>query len=786
MAPLTRSGAVLLLLIPLGTGCKAVREEVTLFFPTQSSLDATSVVTFTAFEPIIVRPDSEVPEFVSCDDVGVFPPTRIVDPENIATFPNLGEVLRERDPNAFPFEGDWSVDFPELDEGDANNPWGAVMVYIEARGDALAPPDQGGSQIKATLLAGCYCVRSFEGSHKDPALDQAVKSACPLLGGEDGSKQERTVDLKPVVAPEFDLAACSVTSLTSPRNQEVSPGPVVCIDTVRCDDAPLAQDCFKCQQPCSELEKKQNVPVMFSIDQPGGGSTPKTQVVLSDESGRSRGALSVDDCSTPVGVTAQIVGRTEEPVRFDVTCVDPVAQFTCGGEKRLLLGREAQAMALLPHAADGKDHVAVLQDDGQSSSLTIINPSTPGSEEVVRVEYDGEVARALHGFYYDTVGRQRPVLAVATSVNEALKVYLYEWDGQNLSEPALLLEEDCALWLCGSLTSCDPANPDCPMGELCPADLQRCMLEPTTPMGVPTDEHCYLKVEFQTEVSMSSADVDGDGLADLAVATNSAVPITTYFSGRSGGQDLYAPQGCACTQFGQAPSTFELVSLGDLQQVSTDLVIGAPGGAFVKYAQDLDGGESVLSCGQPCRFGDLVPVRDVAKGFFQCSRQTGACTSEDVVIVAAKSLGGGSFDPGTIRVIYGDGVDLCTDQDAFDIPGTSVELTPRKLEEQGDPNDPRIAEVADFNDDGHDDLAVLFGASEEVHVWLGASNKGLGEVESGIALSQCELSPLQGEKCNPLRALALPDFDGDGTAEVAVICKQGPEARLRWYTPSTN
>lgn len=787
MASMTRITAAVLLSTALGAGCNAVREEVTIFFPTQSSLDITSVVTFTAFEPIIVRPDAEAPEFVSCNDVGVFPPTRIVDPENIATFPNLGEVLRDREPQSYPFESDWSVDFPELEEGDPNNPWGAVMIYIEARGDALAPPDQGGSQISATLLSGCYCVRSFDATHADTALDQAVKAACPLLGGEDGTKPERRVDLQPVAAPEFNLSACTVQSLTAPRNQAVSPGPVVCVDTVRCDDAPLAQNCFKCQQPCDQLDEMQNVPVMFSIDQPGGASEPKMQVVLTDEAGRARGALSVDDCATPVAVTAEIVGRGGTPVRFDINCVDPVTQFSCGGEERLLLGRDAQNMALLPHAGDGKDYVAVLQDDGQKAYLTVVNPTVPGTADLIRAEFDGEVGRAVYGFYYDTAAGQRPVLAVATSLNETLKVYLYEWDGQNLSDPPVVLTEDCAEWLCGSLDPCDPANPSCEMDEECAPGLGRCMMIPRTQTGERTDDHCRQKVDFQTEVSMSSTDVDGDGLADLAVATNSAVPVTTYYSARAGGSGLYVPQGCACARFTQAPSAFELINFSGAPQSAPDLVVGAPGGAFVKYAQDLSDGESVLACGQPCRFGDLVPVRDVAKGYFQCNPRVGSCPSEDVVIVAAKSLGGGSFDdPGTIRIIYGASVNLCSDEEILDVTGSNVELTPRKISEQGEPRDPRTAQVADFNDDGHDDLAVLFGASDEVHIWLGASNRGLGEVEAGIVLSRCELAATQGEKCNPLRDFALPDFDADGKAEVAVVCEQGAEARLRWYAPGTN
>ena len=207
----------------------------------------------------------------------------------------------------------------------------------------------------------------------------------------------------------------------------------------------------------------------------------------------------------------------------------------------------------------------------------------------------------------------------------------------------------------------------------------------------------------------------------------------------------------------------------------------------MKYASQITSGP-ILACGQPSRFGDLVPLRDVVRGRFQCNPATGVgCDAyEDVVVVAAKSLGGGSFDEaGTIRVVFGAKRDVSLEDNLFDIPGTNVELVPQPLPGGSDPRDPRTAEIGDFNGDDHDDLAVLFGSSEEVHVWLGASNKGLGEVSNGIALASCELSLTPDSECSPLREFALPDFDGDGRDEVAVVCDPAGVARLRWYTPVT-
>jgi hypothetical protein len=153
-------------------------------------------------------------------------------------------------------------------------------------------------------------------------------------------------------------------------------------------------------------------------------------------------------------------------------------------------------------------------------------------------------------------------------------------------------------------------------------------------------------------------------------------------------------------------------------------------------------------------------------------------------MVAAKSLGGGSFeDPGTIRVIFGANMDLSKDDRLFDRPGATNELIPQALPMRDSPLDPRSAQVGDFNNDRYDDLAVLFGSAEEVHVWLGSGNKGLGEVTRGINLDACDAAAIPTGKCSPLRQFTLADLDGNGTKEVIVICDPTANARLRRYDP---
>lgn len=743
------------------SACGGEKDQVGIIFPSDAARESTDTIAVTAFEPIRTPDDADVPEFIACNEVGVFPPTRTVDPDNIIAEANLGRVLSEpRESQEFPFDGDWSLAVPKVNPS-PDNPWGAVMVYIEARGEARAPEDQGGGSVPATLLSTCYCVRTIEATHSNRQLDQQVKAACPLLA--DNECKERELKLAPVISSAFYLEPRGVLEPTAPKNQVLAPGPVARVLARRCDEGPATGDCFRCMQPCKELENRGNVPVLFTVDQPGGGASPVRQIALTDEKGFVRAEINVDDCASPIKVHAQVVGR-EETIDFEVQCVNPVKELDCQNEVRLGSGREPTAIARLPGPPGQPDSVAILFDAGQRASLEIRNPTRP--EQTIAREWLGESARAVHGFYYELGASRdddaRPVLAVVTSkaVNAKDQVFLrlFEWTGTDLvATSPEVFDQDCAHCICPTT----PGQPEC---------------------------DCRLMVQFQTEVTVTSADLDGDRFADIVLGTSADLPVTTYYSGgaRPALGQLYLGDNCRCAKFAQAPTTFELIDFGGLgegpQLSMTDLVIGAPGGSFVKYAA---GTSTVgrLSCGQPSRFGNLVPVRDLARGRFACNPRisTNGCNAyEDVVIVAAKSLGGGSFDdPGTISVVFGADQDLSVDENLYERPGSTLELLPLTLEGEEPPKDPRTVEVGDINADGNDDIAVLFGSSEEIHVWLGGSNRGLGEVEKGINLSVCEGTDM----CSPLRQFALADFDGDGAREIAVICNPTLEPTLRRYVP---
>lgn len=741
--------------------CGGTSDEVALVFPDEASREATNAIAVTAFEPLITPDGADIPSFIRCDQIGVFPPTRLIDPDNITAEANLGRVLSEpRESQEFPFDGDWSLDIPKVNES-PENPWGAVMIYIEARGEARAPAEQGGGAVPATLLNACYCVRLLEGRHNNTALDQTVKGACPLLSESTGD--ERTIELTAVMPASFTLQPRGVLEPNSPKNQVLAPGPVAEVLANRCGEG-SSGECFRCMQPCRELENRGGVPVMFTIDQPNGGSTPLRQIALTDEKGNVRAEVTVDDCSNELRVRGQVVGRSDS-IEYNVTCVNPVKEFSCENEVRLGTGREPVSMSRLPGPPGQPDSVAILFDAGLRSTLEIRNPTRP--EQTVALEFPMEAARAVYGYYYDLGSRPedatRPVLAVVTSKSEGNRdqVYLrlFEWTGTALiPHSPEVFNQDCGTCIC-------PVT----AGQMC---------------------DCKLAVQFQTEVTLTHADLNGDGYADLVLGTSADIPVTTYYSlGMNPPMgELYNPSDCKCAKFAQAPTTFDIVDFGGPSENASmglyDLVIGAPGGSFVKYAsQTASISANRLSCGQPSRFGNLVPVRDLARGRFACNPEVpgNTCTPyQDVVIVAAKSLGGGSFDdPGTISVVFGAGEDLSLDENLYQRTNAALELLPLTLEGEEAPKDPRTVEVGDLNGDGNDDIAVLFGSSEEIHVWLGGSNKGLGEVESGINLEVCEGTDM----CSPLRQFVLADFDADGTREVAVICNPTAEPQLRRYKP---
>ncbi len=778
--------------------CGGPDEEIILEFSSATALEHTTVISVTAFEPIVREPSSEALTFAGCAAIGPFPPVRTLNPDAIDQSNLLRPALRDRESETYPLDSDWSVSFDQPEINEETNPWGAIAVYIEARGDARAS-EGGTGQVAATLLTGCYCIRTRDEGFSNPELsdlDKLVRKRCPLLKEASG-EGERTVKLKAVLPPEFHLEACDgLTTIATPKNSVMLPGPQVCLRVARCDNVETPQDCFDCDsRRCTELDDMSHAPIAFTVEQIGGTSTPLSQIILTDEHGRASGTIRVDDCSQPIVVAAQILGRPEETLRFNVTCVEPVSAFECTRETRLTRDFEAVALTTIPgengacRSADPSlcDQIAILYENSEEGARVEVQNPNGGQPYVMR--FPGKSAHALHGFLYSTETKQEPTLAVVlTDPALGMQVHVLSWkDGElvgTASNPDGLLQGPCK-WFdsCSSNSACTTDTECSNTSERCEAGS--CKLR----------DACWPKLLPQNRVSVETRDIDRDGKADLVIGNNGVLQLVFFYSGQAdpAQDELYGADNadCACGRFGQAPNAFALTNIGGTtpDAMTTDLVIGSAGGSFLKYASnpEIPNGP-YLKCGQSSPLGDGMSVRDVQAGTFGCQPDSQSCIAyEDVVIVSARGISGGSLDePGFIRVLFGSDNDLSVSGDVLGIPGITLGLVPSAIPERGDPRDPRTAHITDFNGDGHRDLAVLYKASDEIHVWLGASNRALGEVHGGVVLQSC-MGSQPSEQCAPMPNFITPDLDGDGRAEIVVICEpMSAQARMRIFEARAN
>ena len=788
--------------------CKPVEADITLTFATEDARAQTRRVAYTAFEPILAQPDTEdqIPRFVRCDEVGVFGPTSIVNPDDVSVVPNLAGVISERTTQNFPLDGDWTVDLNTTGFNPELNPWGAIMVYVEARGDARAPESQGSGQVSATLLSGCFCIRTKDGSFPDLRLDNEVKQACRAIEGE-GAVTAQQVNLEPVISDAFRIASCEgVTQLTAPRNELLSPGPTVCVETTRCDALTIPGPCFDCEQPCSELDDRSRVPVQFQVFRDDEETPSETQVVLTDVVSRAQALLEVGDCQGPIRVEAKVVGRTNEQVNFDVDCVEQTIEgFDCPNEIALDDGIEPQAIARVigdPQAcANGDiracDRIAILSDDGGDQAILEVRNVDDGTP-LTRLVFANEKAHAVAGYFYRLAApgqpANRPLLAVATSEgrDRTVRLRIFDWDYRSNQlvphdNATGIIEAPCDQWICGSLDAC-AANNMCGIAtETCAAGVCQKTGDRSDAceLAGPVFCECELVIQSNDRVTLRARDIDRDGLADLFIGSSGQLNLHVLYSSRrpQNGNAAYGDN-CTCGQFTVAPNAFGVASLAgtSANPAETDLILGSQGGMFVRYAERVSSeipGE--LRCGQPTSIGDSAPVRDVQVAALRCPLGDFSCAAyDDVISVSAVSVAGGTLnDPGAVRVLEG-GPDLLP---RMRLPqGTQRKLIPRSFEGRSRPEDPQRARIADFNGDGNLDLAVLYkGTSQEIHVWLGASNGGFGEISGGVVLEECANS--FEPDCPPLSDLVALDSDGDGRNELAVVCSPSRGARLRLFAP---
>jgi hypothetical protein len=698
----------------------------------------------TAFEPFVFSSDLSRADFVQCADVGVFPPVAKI---------RLGEgpVPTLRQLNMDSVEHDGTIDIPKP-KPTATNPWGAVMFYVEARGQAL----NGRGEVSATLLSGCGCIRTQDAPDLDSPMDRMVKNACVE---QTGGERSQPIALRPVLGSGFHLEPCDIDAITAPGDQLISPGPGVCVG--RDPSTSGRPDCYpNAQSICTDPERLSSVPILFTLK---NGPDTSTQIVISDSDGAARAKMAIAGC--PADVNGQVLGAPQANMHaaFKVSCVPPVSAFLCTTDVPLPVGLRAISAATLPQIAGTKEQIAILYDQGGASMIEVRNPDMP--DALAAIQLPAERPLALHGFAYKLGARRqedtRPVLAVATSKPiggaDTLLLHTYEWQADSRS-----------------LVSRDPGG--LPIAEACSQSV------------CGPGASCALSLGFGVNVALESGDVDHDGFADLAIATDAGLPVTIYYSSQAQPGTLYTPQGCTCGQFSDTPSRIGLVRLGGPQVPPppaplVDLVIGSLNNVALKYAQPAAMYTQSLTCGQAHALGFLGNLRDLARGRFQCDAMgaVGCSGYEDLVIVMSGGLSGPQSD--VTRLVFADPMrDVSKDGDGTDRTNAKLDLVARALDQRMPPSDAATARMGDVNGDGYDDLAVLYKASAEVHLWLGAGNRALSET-AGIDLSSCGGAPSSATTCDPMRDIAVGDFDGDGAEEVAVVCNASRDARLRRWVP---
>lgn len=760
--------------------CGSPEEEIGVVFPDALTREETSDLVVTIFEPLREEP-GEITAFLRCDEVGTFTPTNPVNPLRLGG-PGLGQVFTSRASLGYEegFASDISLPILTATE---RNPWGLIMVLVEARGDVVGTSGELDDLEVATLAKGCRCVRTLTGRHPDVELDREVKAACSPLAAAGPSGPR--IDLEPVANRAFPLSVCGSDQVNGPIGATMSPGAQACIRPIRCEGVAVPA-CHTCRDTCNELNFLSDIPIRYDVE--GGGVSPRSILTVTGRDGRAEARFDLANCTGDYEITATVLGRRDEQIRFKGSCVTPPAASRCGGEVLLGDAGRVEHLTRVPRGGRGSDVLAVLQRPENGTLLRVIDVNRTRNPIAAELRFPNEEPRGLFGFEYDEGGRALVAAASSLGADEVV-IRVFEWDGAELTQTATLAQV-CPEWSCGSLRTCAEG---CPADEVCLPSLDRCVQPGTNDGGTatcadaPVNCACVLRVGFSAEIAFSTVDLDGDGRQDLAATSSNEIPIAVWLSGDATGGAPYVDGGCRCSQHSKAATDIAFPRLGGSLPEATsspDVAMAEASGSFVAYGVGF-GTETLLQCRPGVRFGEIILARQVEMGSFSCARQSspGGCPPyDDLIVVSNQRQDGSAFDdPGRIRVVFGGPYSVGDVEDIYDEVDRHTSIEPRETPRRA--TDPEDVKVADLNGDGHDDFAVLYAAARQVRGWLGRSNRGFGELASEIDLDSCDQSLTAGSSCMPLDALALPDVNGDGQADMVVVCDPMENmARLRWYS----
>lgn len=757
--------------------CGDAGERVELIFPDAETRASTTLLAVTVFEPLVERAGRL--QLQRCQSVTDFEPFSEATVDRLRD-PGFGRVFFARE-GLDPAEGfDHEVDLPELPASD-RNPWGLIAVLIEARGDAAGPPAALGAVETVTLASGCFCLRTLEGTHQDLELDAVVKAAC---APPDADGSERTIRLEPILPRAFDLELCGTERVIAfPGDSPALPGPAACLRGRPCPPGEPPGESVDCVGNPGVRDDLAGVPVQFDLSGPGVG--PARIVTVTDDTGRAEPLFVLERCEGDFEVTARVLGRGDEALRFQGRCALERPSYECAGAYLFDWPGRWTDIATLPGPAGGQDAVALLMDGEPGGRVVILGLRAGRMTELFEISVEeSHQVKAIHGFHLGP-GADRPVLVIASSVERRVVLTLFEWTG---TEASLIQELDapCPRWTCGALTSCSSG---CPADHVCLTEEDRCVLlgPETSEVGLSCEDPparcgCALESDFDSVVSLRAADLDGDGLRDLVAASSRSPAVTSWYATGDPARP-YQEGDCRCGRYGVRPWAIALPRLGGPPNgagpETHDLVLGGQlggsPGSVLSYGRP-GFGETLLACGSYSGFGDVGLVRALAVGRFSCRQDLDpSCPGyEDLVVITSSQLSGPTEDPGFLRVIFGNEQDISQFTSLYAEPGIQMSLTFRGAR----PADPRAAEVGDLNGDGHDDLVVNY-PRRGMWVWLGLSNRALGG--SLWVSPDCPAAP-SSINCSHRSDFALADLDGNGRPELVAVCipVQGPR-QLRWH-----
>ncbi len=595
--------------------CSSPSSDVSLVFPTAESRDRTEKFLFTAVEPFLPPPaDSERRRLLlKCGRLTVFPPMAAGGVSRDVTDLSPVSALRgaNRDGKDFPFTESWDLGLDRFALNEEVNPWRAVLLHFEARGQARrSEPSLAEVDEERTLLEGCTCLRLREtGTSGDAALDAEVEAACSWVDAP--GKTTETVSMRSVAPPEFRLEPCGVTELTAPAGRQIALSPGVCLGVIECNPQNPEPGCFACSTTrCEELSDKKNVAVTVKIDPPIDGVRVVAPVILTGKAGRVTPELVIDACTPGQVIPVQVglLGRAEPPIEFQVRCVRPV-DFAETPTSEHELGTEfgansvigittLPAVGALGQVPDERAKIAVLMlgTDTPPTARLEVWGVPEGQRRMVRLAERGDIpgrALGVHGFLYvqppDGSPGSVPLLAVATATptpgvprasRPLLQLFRPTWrDG------ALALDLVARMvGLCGR-TACGGRRDDACEAPPC---------EQTTALD-------YTPV---AQASFASADQDGDGFAELYFGSDRLFPLTVFWSQgtAANGAMLLPPPDlatrCQCQSVGRVLPFFAVGQIGgpndQVGRSGLDFVMGDGTGAYVRY------GAQVSLEGLPC------------------------------------------------------------------------------------------------------------------------------------------------------------------------------------------